>query len=145
MDLIAGFALALMVVIVVADICGNKFFKTPVPGGIELVSLLSVIAIAFAIARTQLEHGHIEVEMLVTKFPKTVQKVISVIVYLFCITLFIILAVRSFKYGISLQSSGEVTMTMGLPFYPFVWALGVSAIVVTLVLIMQLFQKLREK
>jgi len=134
-----------MVIIVVADICGNKFFKTPVPGGIELVSLLSVIAISFAIAQTQLEHGHIEVEMLVTKFPQKVQKVISVIVYLFCITLFIILAVRSFKYGISLQRSGEVTMTMGLPFYPFVWAMGLSAIVVTLVLIMQLFQKLREK
>jgi len=145
LDLIAGFALALMVVIVVADICGNKFFKTPVPGGIELVSLLSVIAIAFAIAQTQLEHGHIEVEMLVTKFPKVVQKVISLIVYLFCITLFIILAIRSFTYGVSLQNGGEVTMTLGLPFYPFVWALGVSAIVVTLVLIMQLFLKLREK
>ncbi|RPJ63271.1 MAG: TRAP transporter small permease, partial [Dehalococcoidia bacterium] len=145
LNLVAGFALTLMVIIVVADICGNKFFKTPVPGGIELVSLLSVIAISFAIAQTQLEHGHIEVEMLVTKFPQKVQKVISVIVYLFCITLFIILAVRSFKYGISLQRSGEVTMTMGLPFYPFVWAMGLSAIVVTLVLIMQLFQKLREK
>jgi TRAP-type C4-dicarboxylate transport system permease small subunit len=144
LDLIAGFALMLMVILVVADICGNKFLKTPVPGGIELVSLLSVVAISFAIAQTQLDHGHIEVEMLVTKLPKTVQKVISIIVHLFSITLFIVLAVRSFRYGLSLQSSGEVSMTLLLPFYPFVWAMGVCAIVVALVLIMQLFQKLRE-
>jgi TRAP-type C4-dicarboxylate transport system permease small subunit len=141
---IACFALVLMVILVVADICGNKFFKTPVPGGIELVSLLSVVAISFAIAETQLAHGHIEVEMLVTKFPKAVQKVISIIVHVFSIILFIVLAVRSFRYGGSLQSSGEVTMTLQLPFYPFVWGIGICAIVVVLVLIMQLFQKLRE-
>ncbi len=144
MDLIAGFALVFMVILVVADIIGNKFFKIPVPGGIEMVSLLSVIAISFAIAQTQIDHGHIEVEMLVTKFSKNAQKVVSVFVHLFSISLFIILTVMSFKYGLSLQSSHEVTMTLQFPYYPFVWCIGISSIVVVLVLIMQLIQKLRE-
>jgi TRAP-type C4-dicarboxylate transport system permease small subunit len=141
---IAGLALALMVILVVSDICGNKFFKTPVPGGIELVSLLSVVAISFAIAETQLAHGHIEVEMLVTRLPKKAQKVIATFVYLLSIALFIVLCVRSFKYGNTLQSSGEVSMTMSLPFYPFVWGMGISCICVILVLIMQLLKMLRE-
>jgi len=141
---IAGLALTLMVILVVADICGNKFFKTPVPGGIELVSLLSVVAISFAIAETQLAHGHIEVEMLVTKLPKKAQKVIAAVVYVFSIMLFSVLCVRSFTYGNALQNSGEVSMTLQLPYYPFVWGIGVSCICVILVLFMQLFKALRE-
>lgn len=144
LDWIAGLALALMVILVVADICGNKFFKTPVPGGIELVSLLSVVALSFAIAETQLAHGHIEVEMLVTRLPKKVQKVIAAIVYVLSIMLFVVLCIRSFRYGSALQSSGEVSMTMQLPYYPFVWGIGISCICVILVLIMQLFKMLRE-
>jgi TRAP-type C4-dicarboxylate transport system permease small subunit len=142
---IACLALALMVFLVVADICGNKFFKTPVPGGIELVSLFSVIAISFAIAETQRAHGHIEVEMLVTKLPKKAQKAIAALVYVCSIALFIVLCVRSFRYGSALQASGEVSMTMGFPYYPFVWAMGVSCIFVILVLIIQLFKILRER
>ena len=141
---VAAFALVIMVVIVVADIIGNKFFKTPVPGGIELVSFFSVAAISFAIALTQMAHGHIEVEMLVEKLPKKVQKVIATIVYFLSIILFIVLSVRSFKYGATLQSSGEVSMTLAIPYYPFVWAMGVASILVILVLIMQLIKLLRE-
>jgi len=54
-------SLMVMVAMVLIDICRNKFFKLPLIGGIELVSLLSVVAISFAIAQTQVVHGHIEV------------------------------------------------------------------------------------
>jgi len=144
MSYIAYIALSLMVLFVVADIIGNKLFKTPVPGGIEFVSLLSVIAISFAIAQTQIEHGHIEVEMLVRSLPRKAQKIIAVCVHLCSIALFIVLSVMSFKYGASLQAGGEVSMTLGLPFYPFIWGIGVSSIFVILVLIMQLWSVLRK-
>jgi TRAP-type C4-dicarboxylate transport system permease small subunit len=141
---IAGVSLMLMVVLVVADICGIKLFKTPVPGGIEIVSLLSVVAISFAIAQTQIAHGHIEVEMLVTRLPKMAQKVISSFVHCFGILLFVILGLKSFSYGQALQSSGEVSMTLQIPFYPFVWGMGFCCLVVALVLVTQMIKMLRE-
>jgi len=141
---VACASLTLMVMLVLVDICGNKFFKVPLPGGIELVSLLSVAAIAFAIAQTQVTHGHIEVEMLVRKLPRTAQKTIASIVYCLGICLFIILAWQSFTYGLSLQSSSEVSMTLLLPYYPFVWALGLCSLAVVLVLIMQMIKMLRN-
>jgi len=141
---VACASLALMVTLVVADICGNKFFKVPLPGGIELVSLLSVAAIAFAIAQTQVAHGHIEVEMLVRKLPRTAQKVIAAFVHCMGICLFIILAWQSYTYGLALQTSGEVSMTMRIPYYPFVWALGLCSLAVVLVLIMQMIKMLRN-
>jgi len=136
-------SLLVMVVLVLIDICGNKFFKVPLTGGIELVSLLSVVAISFAIAQTQVAHGHIEVEMLVRKLPRIPQKVISTVVHCFSILLFIILAWQSYTYGLSLQSGGEVSMTLHIPYYPFVWGLGFCSLVVVLVLIMQMVKMLR--
>jgi len=140
---VACASLMAMVALVLIDICGNKFFKLPLTGGIELVSLLSVVAISFAIAQTQIAHGHIEVEMLVRKLPRTPQKVISTIVHCLSISLFIILAWQSYTYGLSLQSSGEVAMTLRIPYYPFVWGLGLCSVVVVLVLIMQMIKMLR--
>ena len=136
-------SLMAMVALVLIDICGNKFFKVPLTGGIELVSLLSVVAISFAIAQTQVAHGHIEVEMLVRKLPRTVQKVISFIVHCFSISLFAVLMWQSYTYGLSLQASGEVSMTLHIPYYPFVWGLGFCSLVVVLVLIMQMLKMLR--
>ena len=140
---VACASLAAMVTLVLIDICGNKFFKVPLTGGIELVSLLSVVAISFAIAQTQVAHGHIEVEMLVRKLPRTSQKVISTVVHCFSICLFLILTWQSYTYGLALQSSGEVSMTVRIPYYPFVWGLGLCGLVVVLVLIMQMIKMLR--
>jgi TRAP-type C4-dicarboxylate transport system permease small subunit len=142
---VALVSLMAMVVLVLIDICGNKFFKLPLTGGIELVSLLSVVAISFAIAQTQIAHGHIEVEMLVRKLPRTGQKVISTIVHCFSILLFIILAWQSYTYGLALQSSGEVAMTLHIPYYPFVWGLGLCSLVVVMVLVTQMIKMLREQ
>jgi len=143
MNYIAAAALVLMVILVVADIAGNKFFKTPVPGGIELVSLFSVVAIAFAIAQTQIAHGHIEVEMLLTKMPRNVQQVILVFVYSLCVIVFLILAGTSIYYGLSLKNSGEVSMTLGIPFYPFVWGMTLCCVSVMLVFLMQIIDIIR--
>ena len=140
---VACASLMAMVALVLIDICGNKFFKLPLTGGIELVSLLSVVAISFAIAQTQIAHGHIEVEMLVRKLPRMPQKVIATVVHCFSILLFIILAWQSYTYGLALQSSGEVAMTLRIPYYPFVWGLGICSIVVVLVLITQMVKMLR--
>lgn len=141
---VAGASLVLMVGLVIIDVLGTKIIKTPLPGGIELVSLLCVIAIALAIAQTQILHGHIEVEMLVEKFPKNVRQVIAGIVHLLGIVLFSILSWKSFGYGKDLHSSGEVSMTLQLPYYPFVYAIGISSIIVVLVLIVQFIKVIKE-
>jgi len=141
---VACAGLVAMVALVLIDICGNKFFKVPLTGSIELVSLLSVVAISFAIAQTQVAHGHIEVEMLVRKLPRMSQKVISTIVHCFSICLFLILTWQSYTYGLALMDSGEVSMTVRIPYYPFVWGLGLCSLVVVLVLIMQMIKMLRD-
>lgn len=137
---IAGIGMAAMLILIVADIIAAKLFKWPIPGGIEIVGFLGVIVIAFSIAQTQVLRGHIEVELLVTRLPKTAQRVITTIVYSFGMVLFAVLAWKSYDFGHILQVSGEVSMTQGIPFYPFVYGIALCCISVFLVLLVQLLR-----
>ena len=134
---VAGAALVAMLALIIADIVGSKLFNWPIPGGIEIVSFLCVVIIAFAIAQTQVLHGHIEAEFFVARLPKTAQKVIAGIVYFLGLILFALLAWRSYDYGRVLQASGEVSMTEKIPFYPFVYGIAFCSIAVFLVLLVQ--------
>ena len=134
---VAGVALVLMLIVIVADIIGAKLFKWPIPGGIDIVGLLGVVVIAFAIAQTQVIHGHIEVEFFVMRLPEKARNVIAGIVYSLGMLLFVLLGWQSYDFGHTLQASGEVSMTLGMPVYPFVYGIAFSCIVVFLVLLLQ--------
>ncbi len=141
---IAGAGLVGMLILISADIVGNKVFKSPVPGSIEFVSYLGVIVIAGAISHTQVIGGHIEVEFLVRRFSKRAQHIVRSIMSLLGILLFAVITWRSIDYGIKLELSGEVSMTMEMPFYPFIYFIALCSIWVCLVLVVQLMKNIRE-
>jgi TRAP-type C4-dicarboxylate transport system permease small subunit len=137
---VGGIGLVVMLGLIVADIVGIKLFKNPVPGAIEIVAFLGVVVTAFAIAYTYILRGHIQVEFFVMRLPARVQAVVASFVLLLGIALFILLAWRSYAYGRVLQVSGEVSMTQGIPFYPFVYAIALCCIPVCLVLLVELLK-----
>jgi len=139
-----GIGLVVMLGLVVADIIGIKIFKNPIPGAIEMVAFLGVVVTAFAIAYTYILHGHIKVEFFVMHLPARARASINSLVCLLGITLFILLAWRSFLYARILQSTGEVSMTQGIPFYHFVYAIALCCIPVCLVLLVELIKSISK-
>lgn len=147
---VAGVGLVGMLGLVVADIIGIKLaqagvpFFRPIPGGIEIVSFLGVVVTAFAIAYTQVLRGHIKVEFVVMRLPKRLQAVIAAFVCLLGLTLFVLLAWRSVDYGLSLQTTGTVSMTQRIPFYPFVHAIAFCCIPVCLLLLVEFLRSVTK-
>lgn len=135
---IAGIGLVAMLFLIVADIIGIKIFSKPIPGGIEYVSFFSVVAIAFAVPFTQVMRGHVAVDFIVDLFPRRAKLIIDIIMAVFSVCLFALLAWFSFKYGNSLRRSGEVSMTQEIPFYPFVWGMAVCFLVMLVVVLLDL-------
>ena len=76
---LAGGGLVLMLALVVGDIIGIKIFAAPIPGAIEIVAFLGAVVIGFAVAYTQVLHGHIRVDFIVLKFPPRLASVIDVV------------------------------------------------------------------
>jgi TRAP-type C4-dicarboxylate transport system permease small subunit len=135
---IAGIGLVGMLVLIVADVIGIKIFSKPVPGGIEYVSFLSVVAIAFAVPFTQVMRGHVAVDFIIEHFPPRSKTIIDVLTTFLSVCVFALLAYYSFKYAGQLRASGEVSMTQKIPFYPFVYGMAVSVLALLLVLILDL-------
>lgn len=141
---VGGVALVVMLTLTVADIIGNKFFKAPVPGAIEIVAFLSVVVTAFAIAYTYVLRGHIRVEFFVTKMPERLQAAIAAFVSLLGTGLFVVLAWHSVIYGHILQTTGEVSMTQRIPFYPFVYAIAFCCIPLCLLLVIEFLKSVMK-
>ncbi|GAH43567.1 unnamed protein product [marine sediment metagenome] len=140
----AGVGLVAMLSLIVADIIGIKFFKWPIPGAIEMVGFLGVVVTAFAIAYTQVLRGHIQVEFFVMRLPRRAQASIIAFVSLLGMALFALLAWRSYDFAQVLQSTGEVSMTQRIPFYPFVHAIALCCIPVCLVLLVEFLKSVAK-
>lgn len=141
---IAGAGLVAMLLLMVADVIGIKVFSHPVPGGIEIVAFLAVVAIAFAVAYTQVMRGHVAVDFIVERFPRRAKLVIDTLMVLFGVCLFALMAYYSFKYANKLRTTGEVSMTQKIPYHPFVYAMAVCFVVTLVVLIADLAKSITK-
>ena len=139
----AGTAIIIMMVLTCGDVI-LRFFRRPIPGTYELVCFLGAVAVAFAMAHTTVQKGHVAVSLLVRLFPARIQGLVESITSTFGFIFFALVSWQSVLYGNDLYASGEVSLTLQLPFYPFVYGIGFSAAAVCLVLLTDLFKNLMK-
>ncbi len=130
---VAGTAIIIMMMLTCADVV-LRFFRRPIPGTYELVCFLGAVSVAFAMAHTTIEKGHVSVSFVVNLFPKKIQDIIACVTTSFGLCLFTLIAWQSVIYANDLRLSNEVSLTLELPFYPFVYGIGLSAAVVGIIL-----------
>jgi TRAP-type C4-dicarboxylate transport system permease small subunit len=82
--------------------------------------------------------GHVAVSLIVQLFSKRLQGIVESFISIFGIILFGLITWQSILYGIDCQRSGEVSMTLQLPFYPIIYGVALGAGVVCLVLLVDL-------
>ncbi|MBW2016008.1 MAG: TRAP transporter small permease [Deltaproteobacteria bacterium] len=134
---IAGIAIILMMLLTCADVI-LRLFRRPIPGTYELVCFFGAVAVGFAMAHTSNERGHVSVSLIVRLLPNRLQAGIETLTNLLSLILFALISWRSVLYASSLRASGEVSLTLKLPFYPFVYGIGIAAGAVCLVLFVDL-------
>jgi hypothetical protein len=77
-------------------------------------------------------------------FPERIQAIIDSITSSFGFILFALISWRSVLYGNHLRASGEVSLTLQLPFYPFVYGIAFAAAALCLVLFVDLSKNLAK-
>lgn len=127
----AGIAVVVMMLLSTADVV-LRFFGRPITGAYEIVGFLGILVVSFALARTSMEKGNIAVDILVNLFPRRVQAVITLCNHLVGAVLFGLISWQSLMYGLELKRSGEVSLTLGMPVYPFALGIAVGCGLLTL-------------
>lgn len=143
LDRIAGWSLAAMMLLTVADVI-LRIFRRPILGTYEIVGLLGAIVVAFAMPYTTLQRGHVSVEIVVSHLSLSAQSLVNLITRILSIILFVLIAWECLHYGNDLKASGEVSMTLCLPFYPVLYGIALASAVVCLVIVSGIFKSMAK-
>jgi len=134
LNVIAGISLTFLMLLTVMDVI-LRALKKPIVGTYELVAFSGAVVIGFAVPLTSWVRGHIFVDFLVLKFPKTIKNIFNITTRCLVIILFFLIGWNLIKYGMDLQKSGEVSLTLQMPFYPVAYGVAVACFVQCLVML----------
>ena len=134
LNLIAGVSLTFLMLLTIADVI-LRGFKRPVAGTYELVAFAGAVTIGFSVPMTSWLRGHIFVDFFILKFSQRVRNIFNIASRGVVIILFFLIGWNLVKYGMDLQKSGEVSLTLQMPFYPVAYGVGVCCFVQCLVLV----------
>jgi TRAP-type C4-dicarboxylate transport system permease small subunit len=140
---IAGLCLVTMVLLT----CANIFLRlvwTPIRGTFELMGFFGAIVTAFALGYTQIHKGHIGIDLLVNEFPVITQRILNGINWFICMVFFAIAGWQIARWATVLRKTGELTETLRIIFYPFMYAVSLGCILLALVLLVDLLKALLQ-
>jgi TRAP-type C4-dicarboxylate transport system permease small subunit len=141
-NVIAGVAITFIMLLTVLDVI-LRSFRRPIVGTYELVAFSGAVVVGFAIPLTSWMRGHIYVDFFTGKLPKTVRTLFNLATRGMAIGLFLLIGWNLVKMGMDLHQSGEVSLTLQLPFYPVAYGVAVSCFVQCLVLMMDMVKIVR--
>jgi TRAP-type C4-dicarboxylate transport system permease small subunit len=134
LNAIAGISLTFLMLLTIADVI-LRGFKRPVPGTYEVVALAGAVVIGFSMPLTSWLRGHIFVDFFILKFSQKGRDIFNIATRCLVILLFFLIGWNMIKYAMDLQKSGEVSLTLQMPFYPVAYGVGVCCFVQCLVLV----------
>jgi TRAP-type C4-dicarboxylate transport system permease small subunit len=134
LNVIAGVSLTFLMLLTVMDVI-LRSLKRPIVGTYELVAFSGAIVIGFSVPLTSWVRGHIYVDFFILKFSQKVRNVFNIATRCVVIVLFFLIGWNLIKYGMDLQKSGEVSLTLQMPFYPVAYGVGICCFVQCLVLL----------
>ena len=132
--IIGGFSLAAMMMVTCVDVVFRAFGR-PIFGSMDIVQFLAVLVLAAAMPYTQAQRGHVGVSLLVQRLGERGQAVADMITHLVSLVIFAIVSWEMALYASELWDKGEVSMTIEIPKYPFLYLVAVCFGILCLVLL----------
>jgi TRAP-type C4-dicarboxylate transport system permease small subunit len=122
-----GYVSSVLVIIlmldVVADVCGRYFFNYPILGASELATLMMSIIVFSALAWAALAEKHVKVDLVMERFPPRVQAIVNSITLLLALGVYSIITWRSVLESTEVH---DVSSLLRVPHTPFYWIMTVG-------------------
>jgi TRAP-type C4-dicarboxylate transport system permease small subunit len=131
----AGVFLVAILILTCANIVMRRF-GLPIQGTFELTGLFGAITAAAVLGFTQTKKDNIAVDILVNYFPPAMKKYVAVMNNAACAAFSLLAAWEITKIGLRQLSNGEVTETLRIIPYPFVFisAFGFAALALVFII-----------
>jgi TRAP-type C4-dicarboxylate transport system permease small subunit len=139
---VAQVALTFMMFLTVADVI-LRYFRRPIVGTYELVAFSGAVVIGFALPLTSWVRGHVDVDIITSKFSQKGRNLINIVTRFLAMGIFYLIGWSLIKYALDLREAKEVSMTLQMPFYPVAYGLGICVLAQCLVLLCDLVKILK--
>lgn len=134
LNVIAGASLTFLMLLTIIDVI-LRGFKMPIVGTYELVAFSGAVVIGFAVPRTSWLRAHIFVDFFILKLSRPLRNGFNLVTRGMVFVLFFLIGWNLIKFGMDLQRSGEVSLTLQMPFYPVAYGVGLCCFVQCLVMV----------
>jgi tripartite ATP-independent transporter DctM subunit len=132
--------LAAMMVLTTADVILRYLFSRPITGAMELTEYMMAIVVAFGLAYTGMQKGHVSVDLVISRFHPGAQAVVKSITCFLCLGLFALIAWRSVFYGGILKSGGYTSSSLYIPAHPFAYVVAFGSAMLGLVFLVNFLE-----
>ena len=135
LDWVSQGMLCIMMLMTVADVLLRKFSNRSVTGALEITELLMVLIVFGALARCEINDGHIRIDFVLKRFSPRIRIGIDAATQFLCFLFFTAMSWAAIRHAATMKMWGEVTLDLQLPVYPFVYAASIGCGLMALVLL----------
>lgn len=144
LNIIAAGALAAMMFLTGIDVVCRYVFNAPIPGSYEMTMYIMPVVIAFGLARCAMEKGHVNVELVISRFPARAKAFMNSLVHAFFFALFALITWQSLLRALGMLTTGLKSEVLALPVFPFVLTVTLGCGALSLVALKDVFEFLSE-
>jgi len=143
MAALAGAGILTMIAVTAIEVL-CRIAKISLTGVYDIVKIAGGLSMASALPYTTACKGHVAIEYFFHKLSRRGRIVVDSLTRITVFVLFAFFAVQTFKYGLSLQRSGQVSPTLELPDYYVAYVLAFACALVCFIKVYHLFHPGRE-
>jgi TRAP-type C4-dicarboxylate transport system permease small subunit len=126
---IGNAALAFMMLLTTVDVVGRYFFNSPVLGAYEITEYLMLIMVFSFLALAQSKKAHINVDIVFNRLPARLQRAFERFNHIVCLLMMILITWKSAERIMELKKTGEASLLLKIPDYPFAIFLVIGCLV----------------
>jgi TRAP-type C4-dicarboxylate transport system permease small subunit len=117
------------------DVVGRYVFHRPFIGAYEVSELAMAGIILLGWAYTQAEKGHVDIDLLYKRLPRSIQTVLDFLIPLLGLTLFVFIAWQSINFVMDSIGWNEATEMLDIPVWIFKLMIFIGAVAISLQLV----------
>ncbi|MBW1805700.1 MAG: TRAP transporter small permease subunit, partial [Deltaproteobacteria bacterium] len=141
---ISAALLLIMPIPVFIDVVSRLTFKGSIPGGVEIEEFFMLFIVFLGLAFTQVDEGHIRIDIVVSRFPKWVGNVLDNFTFVISTLFFFLLAYLLVKSGIEKIRIQEVSYALAIPIWPFRFVAALGSLVLAVAVLLDLLKAIRS-
>ena len=132
--LVGGITLVSMMIIACVNM-GMRLMGSPISAAFELVGYFGALTVSLPLGYAQIKKSHIAVDILSSHFPPAVRRLVRVVGLALGTVFFCVAAWQLFSHAETLRRAGEVSETLRVPYYPFIYGVSAGCGLMTLCLV----------